>query len=151
MTQATLSAGQSGIGYKRARDMAAPAHQGELIAAKTRIQAMIQDGVIAGLMPKQPLGTRLAAVIETAISAYLDALGDEDKAKLHVQKAAQAADEAWQQTIGGPQGPSATNPTVSALEHPNSASQDKDSEDMDFPGPGRADSVRRSSKRSFHG
>ena len=35
--------------------------------------------------------------------------------KLYVQKAAQAADEAWQQTIGGLQGPSVTNPTVSAL------------------------------------
>ena len=51
MTQATLSAGQSGIGYKRARDIAAPAHLGALIPAKPRIQAMIQDGVTAGLLP----------------------------------------------------------------------------------------------------
>ena len=37
--------------------------------------------------------------------------------------------------IGGPQGPSVTNPTVSALEHPSSAFQDEDSEDMDFSAP----------------
>ena len=41
--QATLSAGQSVIGYKRARDTAGPAHFGALIAAKPRILAMIQD------------------------------------------------------------------------------------------------------------
>ena len=39
MMQATLSAGQSGIGYKRARDIAALAHLGALIAAKPRTQA----------------------------------------------------------------------------------------------------------------
>ena len=67
---------------------------------------------------------------------YLGAL-DDDKAtaKLYVRKAAQAADEAWQQTIGALQGPSVTNPTVSALEYPNSASQDDDSEDMDISAP----------------
>ena len=100
----TLSSGQSRIGYNRARDIA-------LIAAKPRIQAMIQDGVTAGLLPKQPL----AAVIETALSTYLDALDDEDKAtaKLYVQKAAQAAGEARQQTVGGLRGSSVTSPTVS--------------------------------------
>ena len=61
MVQATLSAGQSGIGYTRARDIAAPAHLGALIAAKPRIQAMIQDAVTVGLLPRQPLETRLAA------------------------------------------------------------------------------------------
>ena len=72
--------------------------------------------------------------------------------KLYVQKAAQAADEAWQQTIDGFHGPSVTNPTVSELEHPGSASQDEDSDDMDFPRHlRRADSVHSSSKRSFHG
>ena len=39
--------------------------------------------------------------------------------------------EAWQQTIDGLQGPGVTNPTVSDLAHPSSASQDADSEDMD--------------------
>ena len=71
MTQATLSADPSGIGYKRARDIAAP-------AAKPRIQAMVQDAVTAGLLPKQTLETRLAAVIETATSTYLGALDDEN-------------------------------------------------------------------------
>ena len=64
-------------------------------------------------------------------------LYNEDKAtaKLYVQKAAQAADEAWQQTVGDLQGPRVANPIVSALEHRNSASQDEDSEDMDFSAP----------------
>ena len=84
MTLATLSAGQSGIGYKRARDIAAPAHLRALMAAKPRIQAMIQDGVTAGLLAQQPLETRVAAVIETAISTYLSALGDEDSATTKV-------------------------------------------------------------------
>ena len=76
----------------------------------------------------------LKPVIETATSTNLDALDDEDRAtaKLYVQKAAQAADKARQQTVGGPQGPSVTNPTMSDLEHSGSASQDEDSEDMDF-------------------
>ena len=43
MTQATLSAGQSGIRFKRARDIAAPAHLGALITAKPRILGMIRD------------------------------------------------------------------------------------------------------------
>ena len=89
MIQAILSAGQSGIFCKRARDIAA-------LAAKPRIQEMIQDAVTAVLLPKQPLETGLAAVIETATSTYLGALDDEDRAtaKLYVQKAVQAAEEA---------------------------------------------------------
>ena len=46
--------------------------------------------------------------------------------------AAQAADAAWQQTIDGHNGPSVTNPTVSELEHPSSATQDDGSDDLDF-------------------
>ena len=65
-----------------------------------------------------PLGTRPAAVVETAtppISAPLMT-----KMKLYVQKAAQAADEAWQQTMGGLQGPGVANPTIASLENPGS-------------------------------
>ena len=51
MTQATPSAGQSRIGFERARDIAAPAHLGALIAAKPRIQGIIRDAVEAGLLP----------------------------------------------------------------------------------------------------
>ena len=100
--QATLSAGQSGIGYKKARDIAAPAHLVALKAANPRIQAMIQDAVRAGLLLQHPQETRFDAVLATATSTYLDALDDEDRgtALLCVQKAAQAAEEAWQQTIG---------------------------------------------------
>ena len=117
--QATLSAGQSRIGYKRARDIAAPAHLGALIAAKPRIQAMIQDAAAAGLLSKQPLETRLDAVVETATSDNLDALDSEDQAmaKLYVQKAAQTANEAWQQAIDGNNGPNVMNPAVSELKH----------------------------------
>ena len=43
LEQATLSVGQSGTGYKRARDIAGPAHHGALIAAKPPILDMMQD------------------------------------------------------------------------------------------------------------
>ena len=56
-------------------------------------------------------------------------------AKLFVQKAAQAPDEVWQRTIGRLHGPGVTNPTIASLELPSSASQDEDSDDMDFPVP----------------
>ena len=104
------------------------------MAARPRIQAMIQDSVTAGLLLQRPLEARLTQDIETATSTYLETLDDGDPAtaKLYVQKAAQAADDAWQQTVDGHNGPSVTNPTVSGLEHPSSASQDDDSEDMDF-------------------
>ena len=125
--------GQSGIGY-RARDFAAPAHLGALTAAKPRIQAMIRDAVWAGPLPEHLLKTRLAAVIGTGTSTFLSALDNDEQAtaKLYVQKAAQAADEAWQQTIGGLQGPGVTNPTIASLQHLGSASQDEDGDDMDF-------------------
>ena len=134
MTQATLTAWQSGIGYTRARDTAAPTHLGALIAATPRIQAMIQATVLAGLLPKHLLETRLFAGIGTATSICLSALDGEDQAtaKLYPEKAAQEADEAWQQTIGGLQGPGVTNPTIASLEHPGSSSEDEDSDDMDF-------------------
>ena len=60
LTQATLSASKSGIGCKRARDIAAPAHLGALTTAKPRIQPTIQDAVWASLPPEQPLETRQA-------------------------------------------------------------------------------------------
>ena len=60
-------------------------------------------GLTEDSVTQATLESRSAAVIETAISTYLSAL-DEDQAtaKLFVQKAAQAAEEAWQQTFGGP-------------------------------------------------
>ena len=133
MTHATLSAGQSGIGFGRARDIAAPAHLGALIAAKPRIQGMIRNAVRAALLPEQMLEARLSEVIETPTSTYLSTLDSDAQAtaKLYVQNAAQAADEAWQQTFAGLQGLGVANPTMSDLEHPTSASQDEDS-DVDF-------------------
>ena len=71
LEQVTLSAGQSGNGYKRARDVAGPAHFGALVAAKPRILSMIQDAATARLLPKQPLVTRLDAVIVAATAACL--------------------------------------------------------------------------------
>ena len=113
---------------------------------------MIQDAVWAGLLPKHPLETRLAAVIETATSIYLSALVDEDQATatLYVQKAAQAADEAWQRTVGGLQGPSVAH-TIASLEHPPVPLRKETVMIRTSQRLGRADSVRPSSKHSFHG
>ena len=79
MEHATLSAGQSRIGYNRARDIAATAHLRALIAARPRIQAMIQDAVTACLLQK-PLEARLDGFIETATSTYFETLDDEEQA-----------------------------------------------------------------------
>ena len=59
--QATLSAGQAGAGCKRSIDVARPAHLGEVIAARLRINDMIRDATFAGLMAVQPLLTRMDA------------------------------------------------------------------------------------------
>ena len=95
---------------------------------------MIQDAVMAGLLPKRPLVTSLAAIIEAATTTYLEALDDEDRAtaKLYVQRAALAGDEAWQQTVEGHNGPTVTNPTVSEIEQSSSASRDDDDDDVEF-------------------
>ena len=53
--QATLSTSESGIGLRRVRDMTARAHLGALIAAKPRIQDMIQDEVWESLVPEKIL------------------------------------------------------------------------------------------------
>ena len=62
---------------------------------------MIQGAATAGLLPKQPLLARLDTLIELVTAAFLDALDDTEKrtALLYLQTAAQAADDAWQQTV----------------------------------------------------
>ena len=67
------------------------AHLGELVAAKPHILEMIQDAVTAGLLPKQSLVARLDAVKRGS---------EKTTARLYLQIAALAADEAWQQTVG---------------------------------------------------
>ena len=114
---------------------------------------MIQDAVTAGMLAKQPLETPLAAVIEAVITTNLEALDGEDKAtaKLHVQKAAQAADEVWQQTVDGHNGPVVTNPTVSDSNIPVRLLKTTMMTWIFLRPLERADSVHRSSTRSFHG
>ena len=136
--QATLSAGQSGRGYKRVRDIATPAYLGALIAAKPRIQAMVQDVVTAGLLPQQPLETRFAAVIETATSTYFG----EDRAK---------------RSESGKQLEDTTGPSLRTRLCENSNTPVQLPKMMTamiwiFLRPlGRADSEHRSSKGTFHG
>ena len=76
MTQATLSAGQSGIGYKRARDVAAPAHLGALIAAKPHPNNDPRRS-LGRPSTRAPLGD---SPFETATSTFLSALDDDDQA-----------------------------------------------------------------------
>ena len=68
--QAALSAGHSGIGYKRSVDVARPAHLRALIAAKPRILDTIRGAATAGLLPEQPLLARLDTSVETASAAF---------------------------------------------------------------------------------
>ena len=80
-----------------------------------------KDAVTAGRLPNGSLVTCFAAVIGA----------DEEQAtgKLHIPQAAQAADEAWQQTVQGYNGPTVTNTTVAEIEQSSSASQDEDDDD----------------------
>ena len=119
------------FGTRERRTLPALHTLGALMAAKPRILALIQDALMDGLLPKRPC---LAAMIEAATTTYLEALDDEDRAtaKLHVQRAGQAGDEAWQQTVEGHNGPSVTNPTVSEIEQSCSASRDDDDDDVEF-------------------
>ena len=74
---------------------------GERSPQKTEVIYYVEDlDAAPRLLPKQPLETRFAAVIETASTTYLEAFDSENQAtaKLCFQKTAQAADEAWQQT-----------------------------------------------------
>ena len=154
MTQATLSAGQSGIGYKRARDIAAPAHLGALKAAKLRIHAMIRDAVWAGLLPEHPLETRLAAVIETATSTYLSAhltvMSKERRSCMFRRQPRQQTKLGSKQLEDCRDQASQTRPS-----HPSNIAPPppkmKTAMTWTSQRPGRAGSVRRSSKRSFRG
>ena len=151
MTQATLSASQSGIGFKKTRDIAAPAHLGALIEANPRVQGMIRDAVLAGLLPEQVLETRLSEVIETATSTYLSALDSDAQgtARLFIQEAAQAADESWQHTVSGQQGPESQARPLPPWDILAPPLRMMTVMTWTSRRPGRADSVRRSSKRSF--
>ena len=95
---------------------------------------MIRDAVLEGLLPEQLLETRLSEVIETATSTCLSAFDNDEQetARLFIQEAAQAADESWQHTVSGQQVPGVAGPTIASLGHPSSASQDDDSDDVDF-------------------
>ena len=77
---------------------------------------MIRDAVWAGHLLGQILEARLSEVNETATSTYLSALDNDEE--LNVQKAAQAADEAWQLTIAGLQGLGVANSTIASSPPP---------------------------------
>ena len=149
MVQATLNADQSGIGHKKARGIAAPAHLGALIAARPRIRALIQDAVLAGLLLQQRLETRLDAVIATATSTYTTKTEPRQSCMFRKRPG-------QQRKRGSKQSGSIMGP----------ASQTRQCQTSNIPAPplkmttvriwtsqrtGRADSMHRRSKRSFHG
>ena len=152
MTQATLSAGQSGIGHKRARDIAAPAHLGVLIAATPRIQAMIQDAVWAGLLPKNPLETCLASSKQSPPPTSAPLM-----TKIKQRQSCMFRRQPRQQTkpsikrLGDCRDQVSQTLTIASLQNSTSTSQDENGDDMDFSAPRRAVSVGRSTERSFHG
>ena len=77
MTQATFSAGQSGTGFTRARDIPPPAHLGALIAAKPHPRRSL--GRVSPLS-RSWRRVSLSVVIETATSTYLSALDYDEQA-----------------------------------------------------------------------
>ena len=115
--QATLSASQSGTGYKRARDVARPAHLVALIAAKRKILDMIHGAATAGLLPEL---SWCAWILELRRppppSSSPLTTPEKPTARRYQQKAAQAAVDSRQQTIQGHSGTTITNPTVPEIE-----------------------------------
>ena len=115
-TQATSSAQASPeLGSKRARDIAAPAHLGALMHSQTAHPGYDPRlAVRASLLPEQILETRLSEVIETATSILSQRTrqrrASNGEAVCSEGSPAQAADEAWQQTISGLQGPGVRTP-----------------------------------------
>ena len=75
---------------------------------------MIRDAVWVGLLPEQILETRL--FVRSSRPPHPPA--PELPTATYVQKAAQAADEDWQQTIEGLQGPGVANPETPQLRLP---------------------------------
>ena len=123
-------------GYKRAREVASPAHLGALHTA---------DSGHDSRQSKQPLLARLDILIESATAAFLDDLDDSEKptAKLYIQKPAQAADESWQRTAQGQNGPTVMPPTISEVEQSGSASEDEDDDsELTFTSPRKNPSQR---------
>ena len=128
MTQATLSASQSGIGFKRARDIAALAHLGALIAAKPRIHNMMRDAVLAGLLPEQLLEPRLSDVIElpplphTSVHLTVTSKRQQDCSSRKPHRLRTSLGN----TLSRGCRPGVAGPTIASLGHP--ASQDDDSD-----------------------
>ena len=140
MTQATLSASQSGIRFKRARDIAAPAHLGALITAKPRIQAMIRDAAWAGLLPEQILEAR-----SPPISAHLTVMSKQRRSCMFRRQPRQQTKLGSKQLNLASRTPPSHPLNTQALPPKMRAAMTWTSRC-----PGRADSVRRSSKRSSH-
>ena len=98
--QATLSVGQPGMELYKSVDVARPAHLRALIVVRDKIRDA-QD-----------------VVVEAASAASLGTLDNSEKLAAHhfLQKAAQVAEEPWQQIIHGHSGPSTAKSSMSQLE-----------------------------------
>ena len=127
MMQAALSAGLSRIWYKRASDIAAPAHLEALIATKLRIQAMIQDAVWAGFLPEHPWKLALPRSSKQPTSRIKAPLMTKIKPRRSCKFRRRLRQAANNWRIAGTK--------CRKPDHPSSASQDEDSDDMDFSAP----------------
>ena len=102
-------------------------HCGNGTPGGTRSSQTAHSGEDTG-RSEQPLEARLDGVIE---SSHLHLLRNPrcrrpSRGQAVCSEGGPGSREAWQQTIGGKTGPSVTN------EHPSPASQDEDSDDLDF-------------------
>ena len=86
---------------------------------------------VQSVLLEQTFLARLDNLIEGASTVFLDALDGNEKptAQLYMQKAAQAADEAWQQIAQGHDGPTIAKPTVAEVEQSDTTSQHEDDGD----------------------
>ena len=103
--QATLSAGQSGVGCRKSVDVARFALLGAVVASRPQIREMIRDTNNAGLLGAEPLPQRWTAPQQPSWKLLMTV--KRVIAKLCLHTAARGADEMWEQTVQGHHVPSA--------------------------------------------
>ena len=113
-TQASLNDKAGGLGWRRALDIARPAHLGGLIAVRPRIRAMFESCGVAGLLDAARLETRLDSLIADAKAAYLQTLDEVDavRAEEFFARAQNAAQESWDNLLNGVPGRGPPAPRV---------------------------------------
>ena len=123
---------------------------GALIAAKPHIQAMIQDAATAGLLLQQPLETRLDATATPTYTSTPLMTKTEPRQSCTFRKRPRQLKKRGSKQSGSIMGPASQTRQCQTSSTPTPPRRMKTVRTWTSQHPGKADSVHRSSKRSFH-